>query len=179
MSDSLWFHGILQAKILEWVAFLFSWGIFPTQGSNPGLPHYRQILYRLSYQKICLQCRKPWFDSWVGKIPWRRDRLPTIQYSCSSLVAQLVKSLSAMWETWVWSLDWEDPLEEGMATTPIFWPGEFHGLYNPWGHKGSDTTEWLSLLLFCLIILVNCLFTDSLSMWKYEIQYILLKDKFP
>ena len=43
-------------------------------------------------------------DSWVGKIPWRRDRLPT----------------------------------------PVFWPGEFHGLYSPWGHKESDVTEQLS-----------------------------------
>ena len=41
-------HGILQARILEWVAFLFSRGIFPAQGSNPGLPHCRQILYQLS-----------------------------------------------------------------------------------------------------------------------------------
>ena len=29
--------------------------------------------------------------------------------------------------------------------TPVFWPGEFHGLYGPWGHKESDTTERLSL----------------------------------
>ena len=29
--------------------------------------------------------------------------------------------------------------------TPIFWPGEFHGLYSPWGRKESDTTERLSL----------------------------------
>ena len=35
-------HGILQARILEWVAISFSRGIFPTQGSNPGLPHCRQ-----------------------------------------------------------------------------------------------------------------------------------------
>ena len=41
-------HGILQAKILEWVAILFS-KIFPTQGSNPGLLHCRQILYILSH----------------------------------------------------------------------------------------------------------------------------------
>ena len=34
----------------------------------------------------------------------------------ASLVAQLVKNLPAMWETWVQSLGWEDPLEEGMAT---------------------------------------------------------------
>ena len=33
-----------------------------------------------------------------------------------SLVAQMVKNLPAMWETWVPSLGWEDPLEEGMAT---------------------------------------------------------------
>ena len=34
----------------------------------------------------------------------------------ASLVAQLVKNLPAMWETWVRSLGWEDPLEEGMGT---------------------------------------------------------------
>ena len=43
-------HGILQARILEWVAISFSQGIFLTQGSNPGLPHYRQMLYHLSHQ---------------------------------------------------------------------------------------------------------------------------------
>ena len=35
---------------VEWVAVPFSTGIFPTQGSNPGLPHGRRILYQLSYQ---------------------------------------------------------------------------------------------------------------------------------
>ena len=34
----------------------------------------------------------------------------------ASLVAQVVKNLHAIWETWVLSLGWEDPLEEGMAT---------------------------------------------------------------
>ena len=34
----------------------------------------------------------------------------------ASLVAQMVKNLPAIWETWVQSLGWEDPLEEGMAT---------------------------------------------------------------
>ena len=42
----------------------------------------------------------PGFDPWVGKIPWRRERLPT----------------------------------------PVFWPGEFHGL-SPWGRKELDMTE--------------------------------------
>ena len=46
------------------------------------------------------------FHPRVGKIPWRRERLPTL----------------------------------------VFWRGEFHGLYSPWGGKESDTTERLSHL---------------------------------
>ena len=45
-QDSL--HGILQARILEWVAISFSRG--SSQGSSPGLLHCRQILYHLSHQ---------------------------------------------------------------------------------------------------------------------------------
>ena len=40
----------------------------------------------------------------------------SLQYSWASLVAQLVKNLHAMWQTWVRSLGWEDPLEKGKAT---------------------------------------------------------------
>ena len=39
-----------------------------------------------------------------------------LQYSWASAVAQLVKNLSAMWDTWVRSLGWEDPLEKGNAS---------------------------------------------------------------
>ena len=39
-----------------------------------------------------------------------------LQYSWASLVTQLVKNLPAMWETWVQSLGWEDPLAKGKAT---------------------------------------------------------------
>ena len=39
-----------------------------------------------------------------------------VEHRSASLVAQMVKNLSAMWETWVRSLGWEDLLEEGMAT---------------------------------------------------------------
>ena len=45
----------------------------------------------------------------------------------ASLVAQLVKNLPTMGETWVWSLGWEDPLQEGMATHSSILPGE-----SPW-----------------------------------------------
>ena len=47
--------------------------------------------------------KTPGFDSWVGKIPWRREQLPI----------------------------------------PLFWPGKFHGLYSPRGHKELDMTERL------------------------------------
>ena len=48
--------GILQPRILEWVAIFFS-RIFPTQASNPGLPHCRQIPYHLSHQgSLFLSC---------------------------------------------------------------------------------------------------------------------------
>ena len=70
----------------------------------------------------------------------------------SSLVAQSVKSLPAIQETWVQSLGQEDPLGGKRQPTPVFLPREFHGQSylvgnSPWGHKDLDTTEWLTLLL--------------------------------
>ena len=50
-------HGILQARILEWVSLSLFQEIFPTQGSNPGLLHCRRLLYRLSHQ-ISPECPK-------------------------------------------------------------------------------------------------------------------------
>src|SRR5574342_149943 len=58
----------------------------------------------------------------------------SLQYSWASLVAQLVKNLPAMWETWVRSLGWEDPLEKGKTSHPsiLAWriPWDLFGL--PW-----------------------------------------------
>ena len=65
-------------------------------------------------------------------------------------MAQLVKNVPAMWETWVQSLGWEDPLERERLPTAVFWPGEFHGLCSRWVHKELDTTERLSLSLFSI-----------------------------
>ena len=75
-------------------------------GEGIGYPlQYSWASLWLSWERIHLHCGRPGFDPWVGKIPWRRERLPT----------------------------------------PVFWPGEFHGLYSPWGHKESNMTERLSL----------------------------------
>ena len=70
-----------------------------------------------------------------------------LQYSWASLVAQLEKNPPAMWQIWIQPLGWEDPQEKGTATHSSILPGEFHGCAT-WSYKESDTTEWLSLLLF-------------------------------
>ena len=68
-------------------------------------------------------------------------------------VAQMVKNLPVVQETWVQSLVWEDPLERGMATHStvlawrIPWTEEPGGLYSPWGLKESDMTEWWTLFI--------------------------------
>ena len=69
-------------------------------------------------------------------------------YLKASLVAQRVKRLPAMWETWVQSLSREDPLEKEMATHSstlawrIPWMEELSGLQST-GRKELDTTERL------------------------------------
>ena len=67
-----------------------------------------------------------------------------LQYSWASLGVQLVKSLPAMWETWVWSLGWEDPLEKERATNSCILAWRLPELYSPWCHKDLDMTEWLT-----------------------------------
>ena len=57
-----------------------------------------------------------WWSPWaLGRSAGEGIGYP-LQYSWASLVAQLVKNLPAMWETWVNSLGPEDPLEKGKAT---------------------------------------------------------------
>ena len=70
----------------------------------------------------------------------------------ASQVAQMVKHLPAMWETWVQSLGWDDSLEKEMATHSSTLAGKSHGQrslvgYSPRGHKASDTTERLHFSL--------------------------------
>ena len=52
-------------------------------------------------------------------------------------VAQLVESPPATQETWVPPLGWEDPLEKERLPTPVFWPGESHGLCGSWGCRAG------------------------------------------
>ena len=73
-------------------------------------------------------------------------------------MAQTVKRLSTMRETWLRSLGREDPLEKERQSTPVLLPGKSHGQrslvgYSPWGHKESDMTERLHFHLVLLTIL--------------------------
>ena len=69
----------------------------------------------------------------------------------ASLVAQMVQNLPAMRETWVRSLGWEEPLEEGLAThsSVLAWriPMDSEAwqaaVYGPWSCKELDMTERL------------------------------------
>ena len=100
--------GILQARILEWVAMPSSKVIFSTQGLNPGLPHCRQILYHLSQQ-----------GSPYNPIVKTKPR-PQVTNICQVNIWQILsfshyKIMPAVQEAWVQSLDWEGPLEKGKA----------------------------------------------------------------
>ena len=64
----------------------------------------------------------------------------------ASLVAQLVKNPPAIRETWFNPWVGKIPRRRERLPTPV-WPGEFLGLYNPWGHKELDMTEQLSISL--------------------------------
>ena len=63
---------------------------------------------------------------------------PVIMWLIRSCIAQLVKNLPAMQETWVQSLGWEDPLEKGKAThsSILAWRIPW-----TWGLKEADRTE--------------------------------------
>ena len=90
-----------------------------------------------------------------GSIP-RPGRSPgegigyAVKYPWASLVAQVVKNLPAMRETWVHLWVGKIPWRRECLPTPVFWPRESHGQrslpgYSPWGPKELDTTEQFSL----------------------------------
>ena len=84
------FSSILKEKLLILLKMMFRSSIVVWfRNSNlvsiktimgfPGSSVGKESYYSLGLLKnpILLQCRRPWFNSWVGKIPWRRGRLPT------------------------------------------------------------------------------------------------------
>ena len=79
----------------------------------------------------------------LGLIPGQGTKSPHI----APLVAQLVKNLPAVWQTWVHPLGWEEHLEKGMATHSSILAWRIPWTIYPRGHKEWDTTEQVSLSL--------------------------------
>ena len=77
----------------------------------------------------------------LGRFPGEGTGYP-LQYSWASLVAQLVKNLPAMWETWVGKIHWS----RDRLPTPVFWPGEFQGLHSPWDRSWTQLRDFHSLV---------------------------------
>ena len=77
-------------------------------------------------------------------------------------VAQMVKCVPAMRETWVWSLGWEDPLKKDMATNSSTLARKIPRMEEPsrlqsMGSQRFDTTEWLhSLAKACVLVTQSC-----------------------
>ena len=83
----------------------------------------------------------------VGKIPWKRNRLPTpvfLGFPGGSAGKESACNVSRPgFDPWVGKIPWS----RGRLLTTVFWPREFHGLYSPWGRKESDMTKQLLLSL--------------------------------
>ena len=77
------------------------------------------------------ECRRPQFNCWVRKIRWRRDRLPTpvfLGFPCGSAGKESACSVGDLGSSPGLG---RSPGEGKGLSSPVFWPGEFHGLYSP------------------------------------------------
>ena len=89
-------HGILQARILEWVAFPFSSRSSQPKGLNPGLLHCRWILYQLSHKG------SPRIPEWVAypfssRSSWPRNQTGVSCIAGSSLPTELSEKPESWW----------------------------------------------------------------------------------
>ena len=95
--------------------------------------------------RVCLQCRRPWFDSWVGKIHWRRDRLPTsvfLDFPCGLVGKESTCNVGDLGS--ILGLRRSPGERKGY---PLQYPSLENSMdcVSPWGHKESDRTKQLSL----------------------------------
>ena len=84
-----------------------------------------------------------------------------LQYSWASLVAQMVKNLPAMWETWALSVGWEDPLEKGKATHSSILAWKIPWTVQSMGYLRDMTATFTSLLQYIMELnLSSCKIQD-------------------
>ena len=122
----------------------------------------------IDYWLIILYFGLPWYLSWLKKKKCACNAGDTgsisgsgrsagegisypLQYSCASLVAQMIKNLPAMQETWVLSLGWEDPLEKGKTThsSVLAWriPGTIQSMESQSRTRLNDLHIFLAIFL--------------------------------
>ena len=102
--------------------------------------------------------------------------IPLSYHFWASLVAQLVKNLPAIGrpgsDLWVGKIPWG----RERLPTPVFWPGEFHGLYSPWGLKESP--EPLSILPL-LLPFFNLMCWWNWSAWSLPECFVIFLASMP
>ena len=155
-------HGIYQARILEWAVISFSGGSYWTRvwthdsyrlvlcTNNFSWNYENGLCFKSEFWFLCLWAEAAIESSGALEPDWGFG-VHHPSYG-ASLIAQSVKNLPAVQETWVRSLGWEDPLEKEMATHSsilawkIPWTEEPGGLQSM-GSQRVGTTEQLTLQL--------------------------------
>ena len=131
------------------------WLFFAPQNYFEVCPHF-WVLQKFIPFYCPAVFRGPVVPDFVDSIAcWWTSGVPLLVAYGASLVAQLVKNLPAMWETWIWSLGWEDPWRRERLPTPVFWPGEFHALSSPWGHRVGHNWETFTSFTSLLLVAYN------------------------
>ena len=126
--------GITRKKVLNW-SMIYAW-----------------VLWWLRQSRICLQCRRPRFDPWVRKIPWRREWLPTLVFLPGESHGRGAWSPTIPGQ-WRLGHDW---------ATSTFAFTVYALLYPGWGLEGGITVvpgratgmeTWCMFPLFCCLFL--------------------------
>ena len=119
---------------------------------NSNIIHSYYCIYNLN----CTYLRKGFPDSSVGK---ERIRLQWMR---------------PQFGFWVRKIRWR----RDRLLTPAFWPGEFHGLYSPWGCKESETTErlWLFTLFLSLVLMTQSFFFVTKDICIYTLKFYFLTE---